>query len=137
VVYSHRLEVSTRAASEAVDLTALVAEAVKRSGVANGLAVVFTTHTTTGLFLNEREGGLEEDLEAVLARLVPPGAGYQHDRVDDNAASHVQAALLGTSLTLPVTDGRLDLGTWQSVFLAERDGPRRRTLVVKVIGDAK
>jgi secondary thiamine-phosphate synthase enzyme len=137
VVYSHRLEVSTTAASEAVDVTARVADAVKRSGVANGLAVVFTTHTTTGLFLNEHEGGLGEDFEAVLARLVPPGAGYRHDRVDRNAASHVQSALLGTSLTLPVTDGRLDLGTWQSVFLAERDGPRRRTLIVKVIGDAK
>ena len=120
-----------------MDVTARVAEVVKRSGVANGLAVVFTTHTTTGLFLNEHEGGLEDDFERVLAGLVPPAAGYRHDRVDDNAASHIQSALLGTSLALPVTDGELDLGVWQSVFLAERDGPRRRTLVVKVMGDPR
>lgn len=110
---------------------------VKQSGIANGLVVVFTTHTTTGLFLNEREGGLQKDFEGVLDRLVPPAAGYEHDRVDDNAASHIQSVILGSSLTVPVTDGRLDLGRWQSVLLAERDGPRRRTLAVKVIGDAR
>lgn len=135
MVYSTTLEISTSAARQAVDVTSKVAAAVKQSGIAEGLALVFTTHTTTGLFINEREGGLEKDVESVLARLVPPAAGYLHDRVDDNAASHIQSVVLGTSLAVPVTAGRLDLGTWQHIFLAERDGPRSRTVVVKVMGD--
>ena len=135
MVYSSALEISTSATRQAVDITSRVAGLVKESGIADGLVLVFTTHTTTGLFMNEHEDGLQKDVEGVLGKLVPPGAGYLHDRVDDNAASHVQSVLLGSSLVLPVTDGRPDLGTWQSIFLAERDGPRRRTLVVKVIGD--
>ncbi|HVP58493.1 MAG TPA: secondary thiamine-phosphate synthase enzyme YjbQ [bacterium] len=135
MVYSTTLEISTSAAEQAVDITSRVGGLVRESGIANGLVLVFTTHTTTGLFLNEHEGGLEKDVQGVLARLVPPRAGYLHDRVDDNAASHIQSVLLGPSLVLPVTDGRLDLGRWQNIFLAERDGPRRRTVVVKVMGE--
>jgi len=135
LVYSTTLEISTSAAEQAVDITLRVGGLVRESGIANGLVLVFTTHTTTGLFLNEHEGGLEKDVQGVLARLVPPRAGYLHDRVDDNAASHIQSVLLGPSLVLPVTDGRLDLGRWQNIFLAERDGPRRRTVVVKVMGE--
>ena len=135
MVYSARLEVSTSAARQAIDITSRLQGLVAQSGIAEGAALVFTSHTTTGLFVNEHEAGLQEDVESVLSQLVPRAARYVHDNVDDNAASHVQAVLLGASLVLPVTGAALDLGTWQRVFLAERDGPRRRTLVVKVIGD--
>jgi secondary thiamine-phosphate synthase enzyme len=118
-----------------VDITPQLEAAVGSSQIAEGLALVYTTHTTVGLFINERESGLLGDVENVLSRLVPAGAGYSHDHVDDNAASHIQSILLSPCLTLPISAGRLDLGTWQSVFLAERDGPRRRTVIVKVIGD--
>ena len=99
------------------------------------MVLVFATHTTTGLLINEREGGLLEDVESVLAGLVPETGGYLHDRVDDNAASHIQSILLSPSLAVPIGGGRLSMGTWQSIILAERDGPRRRSLVVKVVGD--
>lgn len=135
MVYSRKVEVATTATRQAVDITSRIAKAVSDSGVASGLVLVYTTHTTTGLFINECEGGLQKDVESVISKLVPPASGYRHDNVDDNAASHIQSVLLGTSLVLPVTDRRLDLGTWQSIFLAERDGPRSRTLVVKVIGE--
>jgi secondary thiamine-phosphate synthase enzyme len=135
LVYSSRVDVSTTASKQAVDVTSRVSKIVSESGISDGAALVFTTHTTTGLFINERESGLGADIEGALARLVPPSLDYHHDRVDDNAASHIQSVVLGASLVIPVTGGALDLGTWQKVFLAERDGPRTRTLVVKVIGE--
>jgi len=135
LVHSSRIEISTSASRQAVDVTERVAGAVSESGIRDGMVLVFTTHTTTGLFINERESGLGADIEGALARLVPPNLDYRHDRVDDNAASHIQSVVLGASLAIPVTEGALDLGTWQKVFLAERDGPRMRTLVVKVIGE--
>jgi secondary thiamine-phosphate synthase enzyme len=136
LVYSRSLEISTASARQAVDVTSRLGKVVADSGISEGLVLVFTQHTTTGLFINERESGLQADLESALQTMVPPNVSYRHDRIDDNAASHIQSIVLGTSLVLPVTRGRIDLGTWQSVFLAERDGPRTRTLVVKVIGDA-
>lgn len=136
MVYSRSLEISTTSARQAVDITSRLAKVVEDSGVSDGLALVFTQHTTTGLFINERESGLQADVESALQTLVPPNMPYRHDRIDDNAASHIQSVVLGASLAVPVTRGRLDLGTWQSVFLAERDGPRTRILVIKVIGEA-
>jgi secondary thiamine-phosphate synthase enzyme len=135
LVYSRTIRVSTGKNKELVDITADVDKIVSDSEIADGLALVFTVHTTTGLFINERESGLMQDIETVLCDLVPAGRPYLHDRVDDNSASHIQSTLLAASLTLPVEDGRLSLGTWQSVFLAERDGPRTRRILVKVVGD--
>jgi secondary thiamine-phosphate synthase enzyme len=135
VVYSSTIEVATRKNRQILDITSRVGQVVSDSGVTEGMVLVFAAHTTTGLFINEREGGLLEDVESVLAGLVPETGAYLHDRVDDNAASHVQSILLSPSLAVPVGGGRLSMGTWQSILLAERDGPRRRSLVVKVIGD--
>ena len=135
MVFSRKIEVSTSAPHEAVDVTSRIARVVEESGINEGMALIFTRHTTTGLFINEHENGLVTDVETVLAKIVPPRASYRHDRVDDNAASHIQSVVLGASLTIPVSGGELDLGTWQNIFLAERDGPRSRTLVVKVIGE--
>jgi secondary thiamine-phosphate synthase enzyme len=135
VVHSATIEVATRKSRELVDITAEVGHIVSESGVSEGIALVFTTHTTTGLYINEREGGLMQDVETVLESLVPVTRDYRHDRVDDNAASHIQCILLSPSLTVPIGGGRLSLGTWQSVFLAERDGPRRRSVIVKIVGE--
>jgi secondary thiamine-phosphate synthase enzyme len=135
LVYSSTIEVATKKNKELVDITGRIDRIVSESGISQGLALVFTVHTTTGLFINERESGLMQDIETVLCNLVPAGGSYLHDRVDDNSASHIQSTLLTASLTLPVDGGRLSLGTWQSVFLAERDGPRTRRVLVKVVGD--
>lgn len=135
MVFSRKIQVSTSAQHEAVDVTSRIRQVVEDSGIVEGIALVFTLHTTTGLFINEHESGLVADVETVLGKMVPAGGSYRHDRVDDNAASHIQSVVLGASLAVPVTSGALDLGTWQNIFLAERDGPRSRTLVVKVVGE--
>jgi len=135
MVYTKTIEVVTHKNREIIDITSGVEDVVGRSGISDGLALVFTMHTTTGLYLNEREGGLVEDVETVLSSLVPAKGSYKHDRVDNNAASHIQSVLLSSSLTLPVARASLELGTWQSVLFAERDGPRRRSVVVKILGE--
>jgi secondary thiamine-phosphate synthase enzyme len=135
VVYSANISVRSTNNKQMIDITAKVAGVLADSGVAEGLALVFTVHTTTGLYINEHEGGLVDDVESVLAGLVPSRGDYKHDRVDDNAASHIQSILLSPSLVVPVEGGRLSLGTWQAVFMAERDGPRSRTIKVKILGE--
>ena len=135
MVYAADIGIRSSRNRELIDITADVARAVSDSGITEGLAVVFTTHTTTGLYVNENEAGLVDDVEAVLSALVPSRGKYGHDRVDDNAAGHIQSIILSPSVVVPVEGGRLALGTWQALFLAERDGPRSRTIKVKVLGE--
>jgi len=116
-----------------IDITRQVNEAVGESGVAEGICLVYTLHTTTGIVINEAETGLVADLLRRLMSLAPPGAGYLHDRIDENAHAHLQAVLLGNSRTIPVEEGCLALGTWQRVLFVELDGPRRRKVIVRVL----
>lgn len=135
MVYSKRIDVATSGKSDLVNISGEVEAAVRESGVKEGIALVFTVHTTTGLFINEDESGLLNDIEKALLATVPARGSYLHNRVDNNAPSHIQSIFLGASLTVPVENGALLLGTWQNIFLAERDGPRRRTVHVKVVGE--
>jgi secondary thiamine-phosphate synthase enzyme len=96
---------------------------------ATGTVTVFSQHTTAAVTINEAEDRLVDDIEEFLSNLVID-EGWAHDEIDDNADSHLRAGLLGPSETIPVVDGTLQLGTWQSVLLVECDGPRSRTLVV-------
>jgi secondary thiamine-phosphate synthase enzyme len=128
------LAVDTRRATEVVDVTSIVEEAVRSSGVLEGIAIVQTPHTTTAVVVNEREGGLTQDLLDWSAQVAPKGAGYRHDGTDGNAHAHLRAMMMGASTTIPVSGGRLTLGTWQSVLFVELDGPRNRRLHVQVIG---
>jgi len=96
---------------------------------ANGTVTIFLRHTTAGITVNEAESRLLGDFADALDSLVPDG-GWAHDEIDDNADSHVRAMLVGPSVTIPVSNGQLDLGTWQSILLVECDGPRTRTLQV-------
>ena len=126
------LRVRTTAKREMVDLTARVAEIVARSGVAEGLCSVYVPHATAAVVINENDDpNICTDVLDALDRLVPAGI-WRHDRVDGNAASHIQAVMLGPGETIPVQDGRLLLGTWQAVMLVELDGPRERRVVVTV-----
>lgn len=124
----------TRAALDFVNITDIVIQAVRKSGVKDGLVNVFIPHTTVGLFINEDENGLKRDIGEVLSNLVPERAGYMHDEVDYNAHAHIKSIILSSSTTIPISDGRPMIGTWQSIFLAEFDGPRERRIIVKVIG---
>jgi secondary thiamine-phosphate synthase enzyme len=110
-----------------------VQEKVRKSGVKDGMAVIYTRHTTTAIVINENEPGLREDILELIKKLIPQAAGYHHDRIDDNADAHLRATLLGNSIVVPVTDGQLELGTWQRILFIELDGPRRRAVVVKVV----
>ncbi|MFA1611815.1 secondary thiamine-phosphate synthase enzyme YjbQ [Halobellus rubicundus] len=111
------------------DVTAEVAAAVP-ADVERGVCTVFVPHTTAGVVVNENESRLRADLTRALDSIVPRGDGYEHDAIDDNADAHLRAMLLGESVSIPVADGSLDLGTWQSVLFVESDGPRTRSVEV-------
>ena len=128
-----RIEIITRESTELVDITSKVEEIVRNEGVTSGICAVFTKHTTTGLIINENEAGLRADIIAMLNELVPKGKGYMHDRIDNNAHSHLRAMLLGSSLCIPIDQAKLMLGRWQSILFVECDGPRKREVYVKVI----
>ena len=124
--------IRTTAKREMIDLTERVAAAVAESKLAEGLCSVYTPHATAAVIVNENDDpNVCVDVLEALDRLVPAGI-WRHDRVDGNAASHIQAAILGPGETVPVRDGRLCLGTWQAVMLVELDGPRERRVLVTV-----
>ena len=124
------LHIRTTQKRELVDITSAVADAVAQSGVDEGLCNVYVAHATAAIVVNENDDpNVCVDLLDALDRLVPAGI-WRHDRVDGNAASHIQAAILGPGETIPVRHGRLCLGTWQAVMLAELDGPRERRILV-------
>jgi secondary thiamine-phosphate synthase enzyme len=128
-----RIELRTKESTELVDITQNVRDIVSRKGVDSGVCVVFTKHTTTGIIINENEGGLRSDILKLLNELVPKGNGYLHDRIDSNAHSHLRAVVLGSSETIPIENGTLTLGTWQSIIFVECDGPRRREVLVQIV----
>jgi len=120
------------------DVTGQVAEVVRRSGIKTGVAHVFSVGSTAAVSVVEFEPGLVRDVPELLDRLIPPSRDYGHEQAwhDGNGHSHLQATLLGPSLSVPVTDGRLVLGTWQQVFHIDCDiRPRERTVVVTVLGE--
>jgi secondary thiamine-phosphate synthase enzyme len=124
--------VRTRKAQEMFDITERVAEVVNRSGVSDGICLVYVPHATAAVVINENaDPNVCEDILEALARLIPEGR-WRHDRVDNNAAAHIKATILGPSEAVPIRGGRLGLGTWQSLMLVELDGPRNRTVIVEV-----
>ena len=134
--YSKNIAVSTRDRHQLIDLTRSVEEIVLESRIEEGLCLVHASHATAAVICNENESGLVHDVLQKVAELFPPGAGYRHDRIDDNASSHIASALIGASRTFPVSSGRLVRGTWQNIFLLELDGPRNRRIVnVQIIGE--
>lgn len=125
------IDISSDRREQLVDVTARVAEAVAASGVAEGIAHVWSPHTTAGVTVNEAaDPSVARDIVAGLVRFVPRDAGWQH--AEGNADAHLKASLVGCSASVPVSDGRLALGTWQGVFFCEFDGPRSRRLEVRV-----
>ena len=124
---------STSGEIDFVDITDRVQEVVKSAGIKNGLAHVFAPHATGIIVLTEHEPSLLNDIRNVLEKLVPKRGSYQHP---SNAHSHLRSMLFPPDRTLPIVDGRVVLGTWQSLLFIETDVyPRRRTVVVQVIGE--
>ena len=123
------ITVDTDTQTECIDITDRVAATL--SADADGVCTVFSQHTTMGVVVNEAESRLLDDLADAVADLVA-AEGWQHDEIDDNADSHVRAMLVGESITVPVDAGEPQLGRWQSMLAVECDGPRRRTLTVRM-----
>jgi len=127
-----QLSLATKARSSLEDITASVEKAVRDSGRREGLACVYVPHTTAGITINEgADPDVKADILSTLERLVPWQGPYRHG--EGNAAAHVKAMLVGSSVTVPVHEGRLLLGTWQSIYFCEFDGPRQRRVIVRVI----
>jgi len=123
----------TTAKRQMIDLTARVSDIVAETGVDEGLCNVYVTHATAAIVVNENDDpNVCVDVLDLLDRLIPAGV-WRHDKVDGNAASHIQATILGPSETIPVRGGKLLLGTWQAVMLVELDGPRDRRIVVTTL----
>ena len=129
-----KLEIQTRSSVEFKDVTARIQDVVAESGVRDGLCHVFVPHTTAGLLVNEHaDPAVVKDIAARLDALVPQNGNYRH--TEGNSPAHIKAGLVGDSRTFFVEGGRLVLGAWQGIFFAEFDGPRDRSLLVKVTPD--
>jgi secondary thiamine-phosphate synthase enzyme len=132
-VFNATFNFSTKGEVEFVDLTSRVLGVVSKSGVRNGLVHVFAPHATGILVLTENEPGLLSDLKRWLEGVVPKARNYEHP---SNAHSHLRSVLLSSEKTLPVVDGRVQLGTWQSLLFVETDVyPRTRTVILQVLGE--
>lgn len=138
MVVQEILEIDTTGHGHLLDLTPDVADIIRRSKISTGTANVFNVGSTGAIGVIEFEPGLERDLPEMLDRLIPPSRSYGHEQAwhDGNGHSHLQATLMGPSLTVPLKDGRPLLGTWQQIILLDCDvKPRRRKIVVTVTGD--
>ncbi len=118
---------------EIIDITSMINDEIDiKSGIVN----IFSKHSTSAIVVNENESGLLQDLGLMLGDLVSDNYSWLHDRIDNNAKSHLKSFLLSSSETIPISNGKLDLGTWQSVFFVELDGPRKnRTVNLTFISD--
>ena len=138
MVHQEQFSVQTSSHGQMHDLTGQVAEVVGRSGIKTGVVQVFSVGSTAAVSVVEFERGLVRDVPELLDRLIPPSREYGHEQAwhDGNGHSHLQATLLGPSLSVPVAEGQLVLGTWQQIFHLECDiHPRQRTVVVTVLGE--
>ena len=130
-IKSYSLKIDTSKNFEIIDITSKINELID---VEEGIISIFSRHSTSAIVVNENESGLLRDLEFTLDNLITDKYSYDHDRIDNNARSHLKSFLLSSSECLPIKNGRLDLGTWQSVFFIELDGPRHgRTISLTII----
>jgi len=138
------IEIETEPGIGIYNITPQIVKILEDSGIKNGQLLVFSRHTTTALAINENEERLLEDVKVHLRKLAPPDEKYLHndlhlrDVPDDepiNAHSHLMAMMLSTSEVIPIVDGKLALGTWQSILFFDLDGPRKRTVFIQISGD--
>lgn len=127
------MDIQTTTRTEIIDITDRVRTVVKESGIKNGICIISTRHTTSSIIINENERGLKNDILDMLENLIPENKSYAHNQIDNNAHAHLRAVLLGMNEIVPIEDGHLVLGTWQSIFFVELDGPRKRSVNIKIL----
>ncbi|MCK5381122.1 MAG: secondary thiamine-phosphate synthase enzyme YjbQ [Candidatus Latescibacteria bacterium] len=130
----HTLTIATRSRNEFVDITSKIQDVVRESGLSEGLCTIFVPHTTAGLTINEgADPSVQRDILTHLQKIIPRDDDFRH--LEGNSDAHIKASLMGSSQTVFVEEGQLVLGTWQAIYFAEFDGPRRRKVMVRVSGD--
>ncbi|MHC1739467.1 MAG: secondary thiamine-phosphate synthase enzyme YjbQ [Ignavibacteriaceae bacterium] len=133
--FTEYLWVNTKSRREYLNITDDVSSAVKKSGVKEGLALVSAMHITAGVYVNDAESGLIQDIDEWLDKIAPPNPHYRHHRTgEDNGDAHLKSMLVHHEVTVPITDGKLDFGPWQQIYYAEFDGQRRKRIIIKILG---
>jgi len=128
---------NTKNRREFINITSEVEEAVKKSGITEGLCLVNAMHITSSVFINDDEGGLHKDFDAWLEKLAPFGKEkYNHNLTgEDNADAHLKRTIMGREIVAAVTNGKLDFGPWEQIFYGEFDGMRKKRVLIKIIGE--
>jgi secondary thiamine-phosphate synthase enzyme len=130
------INVKSRTRTEFIDITEKVQEVLKEAGVVSGICYLYIPHTTAGITINEgADPSVQRDIQTLLNRMIPFEGDYLHK--EGNSSAHIKASILGTSLNVLIDEGRLVLGTWQSIFFCEFDGPRHRRVAIKFLTDKK
>jgi len=135
--YRKELWFQTKSRREFINITPQVQQAVRESGVKEGLVLVNAMHITASVFINDDESGLHYDFENWLEKLAPekPHSQYRHNGFEDNADAHLKRQIMGREVTVAITDGKLDFGPWEQIFYGEFDGMRRKRVLIKIIGE--
>jgi len=131
--FEHNVRTSER--REVINITDIVEEDLRKSKIKDGIVLVFLPHATAGLFANEDESNIKKDYLNFFERLVPEKEDYYHNQIDNNADSHLLSSIFKQFFIYPIKDGEIVKGTWQELFLAEFDRPRKRRLLVIIIGE--
>ncbi len=132
-MYRNVFEIKTYERLEIRDITPEINYIASKSGLKTGLVNIFSRHSTSGIVVNENEPGLLEDFKDLLLNLIPSDSDYKHDKIDNNADSHLRSLLIGSSVSVPLDNAMIELGTWQSIFFVELDGPRTRKITVTIV----
>lgn len=134
-IFRYEISLDTSKRTEIIDITLDIQEILTKSKLNSGIINIFSKHSTSSIVINENEEGLLYDFESILNKIIPKNNSYKHDLIDNNADSHIKSLFLGSSETIPFSDKDLSVGTWQSVFFVEFDGPRTRKVELTVIGE--
>ncbi|AFN75203.1 hypothetical protein MROS_1971 [Melioribacter roseus P3M-2] len=134
--YTEYLWFNTAKRREYINITPEVEKALAKSGIKEGMALVSAMHITAGVYVNDAESGLIQDIDEWLEQLAPYNPDYRHHRTgEDNGDAHLKSLIVHHEVIIPVTEGRLDFGPWQQVYYAEFDGQRRKRVIIKIIGE--
>lgn len=127
---------NTQKRREYINITGEVERAVNDSGIREGMALVSAMHITAGVYVNDNEPGIIQDIDEMLEKIAPLGVPYRHHHTgEDNGDAHLKSILVHHQVIVPVTNGKLDLGPWQQIYYAEFDGRRKKRVIIKIIGD--
>lgn len=134
--YTEYLWFNTDKRKEYIRITDEVREACQKSGISEGMILVSAMHISAGIYVNDNERGITQDIDELLEKLAPFGPDYHHHRTgEDNGDAHLKSILVHHQVIVPVTNGKLDLGPWQEIFYAEFDGRRKKRVIIKVMGE--